>query len=521
MKINLEKISNRNKNTSSELCFFFPCKISTGSAPRHSSPAAPRRLSFGIDSSHHRSLSTPHFVPPRNSLWLCASVAKFLIRRKIIVQNWDFVQEARRISTSCPSRTGRIRRITSLAHSFSLSSTSDPSSKSQTAQKKYFAKRGVVSVHASPRQFPFQRRIARRRAALPRARRTILPGNGRSAVQHGQRRRGNGRSNFSSLRGMEFRAAGNIRAARSRCAEKIERPGFRRGRRQQHARPDARGIRAANRLAIFVRFGQLQAQRPSRPRPGQAAQFPSGTYGSSSSAPGISSSDPLAGIFSDSPATACALPANRKTRRAFPATRRTSARFLLFRARFVAVHFMIARDHFRAAAAQPRHFAHALRRSLLLLQQKFSQQLVQAHQAHLRFFQRRKMQQVREFLFVAPFGIGARGPHHAQSRFFQHAHNVIRRSFSLRAQLRHQLPANLLDFRGSKARRRATSSPPPGSAPSWWASRLRDARRMRRAHDGPRCAGWRCLLLGHGLRVARKQAAIFALRCDCAPPESC
>lgn len=45
-------------------------------------------------------------------------------------------QLASRISTSRPSSAGRILRMTSLAHSFWLNSTSDPSSKEQIAQKK-------------------------------------------------------------------------------------------------------------------------------------------------------------------------------------------------------------------------------------------------------------------------------------------------------------------------------------------------------------------------------------------------
>ena len=49
-------------------------------------------------------------------------------------------QAGRRTSTSRPSSTGRTRRITSLAQSFSLSKTREPSSKLQTAQRKYFAK---------------------------------------------------------------------------------------------------------------------------------------------------------------------------------------------------------------------------------------------------------------------------------------------------------------------------------------------------------------------------------------------
>jgi hypothetical protein len=44
-------------------------------------------------------------------------------------------QEGSSTSTSRPLRAGRTRRMTSLAHNFSLSSTSEPSSKLHTAQK--------------------------------------------------------------------------------------------------------------------------------------------------------------------------------------------------------------------------------------------------------------------------------------------------------------------------------------------------------------------------------------------------
>jgi dTMP kinase len=73
MKINLEKISNRNKNTSSELCFFFPCKISTGGCPLTRPLALRATSACAVPSSapsasnplitYHSSLITSLFCP--------------------------------------------------------------------------------------------------------------------------------------------------------------------------------------------------------------------------------------------------------------------------------------------------------------------------------------------------------------------------------------------------------------------------------------------------------------------------
>src|SRR5208337_5571415 len=64
------------------------------------------------------------------------------------------------------------------------------------------------------------------------------------------------------------------------------------------------------------------------------------------------------------------------------------------------------------------------------------------------------MQKIGEFFLVAFFAVGTCGPSDAQPRLFQHAHDVIRRSFPRHAELRDELPPNLLDFRRSKARLR-------------------------------------------------------------------
>ena len=125
--------------------------------------------------------------------------------------------------------------------------------------------------------------------------------------------------------------------------------------------------------------------------------------------------------------------------------------FLFFGA-LVGVHFVIARNHFRAAPAETCDFADAFGGGLFVFEQEFSQELIEAHQAHFGFFESGEMQQVGEFFFVAAFGIGARGPHHAHSCFFEHADDVVGRGFSLGAELRDQLAANLFDFRGGIAR---------------------------------------------------------------------
>ena len=118
--------------------------------------------------------------------------------------------------------------------------------------------------------------------------------------------------------------------------------------------------------------------------------------------------------------------------------------------RFPGFNLAIPRDHFRAAAPQTRHFANALGRSLLAFGEKFPKQFVEPDQAHLRFFERGKMQQVLKLFLVQIFGVRARGKRNPHPRLFEHADDVIRSRFSLRAETRDQLAANLLDFGGGE-----------------------------------------------------------------------
>ena len=113
------------------------------------------------------------------------------------------------------------------------------------------------------------------------------------------------------------------------------------------------------------------------------------------------------------------------------------------------VHFVVARNHLGAAAAQPRDFAYAFSGGLLMFEQKFSGAAHRGAPGTFRLLRGRgEMEQVGEFFFVAAVGIGTRGPHHAQASFFEDADDVVRRSFSLCAKLGDQLAANLFDFGG-------------------------------------------------------------------------
>ena len=112
------------------------------------------------------------------------------------------------------------------------------------------------------------------------------------------------------------------------------------------------------------------------------------------------------------------------------------------------VHFVVASDHFRAPAPQSGHFANAFGGCAFAFSEKFSQQLIQPHEAHFGFIQCREMEKIAELLFVLAFGIRFCGHHHAHARFLEHADDVFRRSFSVRAEIGDQLPANLLDFSG-------------------------------------------------------------------------
>jgi hypothetical protein len=76
MKINLEKISNRNKNTSSELCFSFNSPISTEGRPLTRSLPTPAPSASNPLTTYHSSLSTsliaslfPHKLCASVSLW--------------------------------------------------------------------------------------------------------------------------------------------------------------------------------------------------------------------------------------------------------------------------------------------------------------------------------------------------------------------------------------------------------------------------------------------------------------------
>ena len=79
-------------------------------------------------------------------------------------------------------------------------------------------------------------------------------------------------------------------------------------------------------------------------------------------------------------------------------------------------------------------------------QEEFPQQLVEANQAHLRFVESGKMEQIAELFFVAAFRVRASGPDDAHSGFFEHGDDVVGRGFSLFSQMHDELTPDLLDF---------------------------------------------------------------------------
>ena len=82
--------------------------------------------------------------------------------------------------------------------------------------------------------------------------------------------------------------------------------------------------------------------------------------------------------------------------------------FLFFGA-LLFVHFMVARDHFRAAAAEASHFADALDGGMFVRGLEFAKKLIEADQGHFRVLQSRKMEKIGKFLFVFSSGVRTRG----------------------------------------------------------------------------------------------------------------
>src|ERR1700723_2103877 len=106
------------------------------------------------------------------------------------------------------------------------------------------------------------------------------------------------------------------------------------------------------------------------------------------------------------------------------------------------------------------------------------------------------MEQVGEFFLVTAVGVRACGPHDAQACLFEPADDIVRRSFSLGAELSDQLTANLFDF-GGGITRLAKALPNFQDhrflgGPSPFLIRVS----TRRTHQGPRCAA--CFWSGTG-----------------------
>ena len=171
----------------------------------------------------------------------------------------------------------------------------------------------------------------------------------------------------------------------------------------QDAAPNSGGVRPANGFAIFVRFDKLetdgahvsaQIERFDVEQVPQTTPLRSGSCGNLDLEIGR-----LLANFE---------PIEKGVGRFEPD--REPVRDFFFLGALGRVHFVIARDHFRAAAPQARHFANAFGGGLLVFGEKFSQQLIQAHQAHFGFVERGKMEKIAELLFVLTFGIRLRGP---------------------------------------------------------------------------------------------------------------
>src|SRR5450432_892875 len=121
------------------------------------------------------------------------------------------------------------------------------------------------------------------------------------------------------------------------------------------------------------------------------------------------------------------------------------------------------------------------------------------------------MQQVREFLFIAAFGIGFRRPYDFHPGFFEDANDVIRRGLTLRSKLGDQLSANLLDFSGGEARfaeflRCFEDECLFGGRPTFF------VRRMVAFHEGPRCEGLFAAVSVAGFSPERSRRYFATLR---------
>src|SRR5260370_565049 len=119
---------------------------------------------------------------------------------------------------------------------------------------------------------------------------------------------------------------------------------------------------------------------------------------------------------------------------------------LFFFGALMSFHLVVARDHLRAALAEPRDVQNTLHGRVFALRAKLAHQLVQPHDADLRIFQRLEVQQILEFFFVLFLRFFLLVDGYLLSRIFQHVRNVFHSRFAGLAMLRHQAPAQLVDL---------------------------------------------------------------------------
>jgi hypothetical protein len=225
--------------------------------------------------------------------------------------------------------------------------------------------------------------------------------------------------------------------------EKIKSPGLRGGGGLEDATPDSSGIGSADRLAIFVGFDELEANRANVGTQVERLDFEQVHL--------LLLEVSVGKLFLKIGGLLAEFKPVEKCVGSFKPDAEPVRDFFFFGAlgRF---YFVIAGNHLGATAAQTSNLADALGGGALAFDEKFSQKLIEADEAHLSFVEGGEVQQIGELLFIAALGIGASGHDHAQACFFEHADDIVRGSFSLCAEMRNELAANLLDLSGSKAR---------------------------------------------------------------------
>src|SRR6266481_6442334 len=136
----------------------------------------------------------------------------------------------------------------------------------------------------------------------------------------------------------------------------------------------------------------------------------------------------------------------KKSVRRFEPNAEPSGDLRLFGA-FLRFNFVVARNHFRAALAEPGYVQNTLYGRVLALRAKLAHQLIQPHDADLGSLQRLEVQQVLELLFVLFLGFFLLVDEDFLSRVLQHVRDVFCPHLAGFAMFREEPPPQLVDLR--------------------------------------------------------------------------